>query len=464
MQNPFELKGYWWLPDSEDGKLPGTLTYSQEDGAFLELVGVFDSKKLEPVPQLPIILGITQQGKPITLYKCIINNWTYPLVGLGGGKYRAHFVFEGVHFEAEEKIRFNQLCGSYTDLDAWVDIYGFAVEVDTADGKFASKVKYEKPASQFFDVGEAFEVGVGFSSHGPNQSIIQTEVKISQRAYLVVKSKNDDICFDDLFKQLNIFTYLLQFGVQRIPYPLSVFGFSKENPQELSEGKVYYPEINIYYTPIEPIANQKEKLPQEFLYTFRDLSADQISAWFASFDKYETIIHLYRSLFYSNRLFIDTKFLNIAQSLESLHSILFDGRYLSHDKFEEQKQKVLQTAPAELTEWVEDALSNANYKRFRQKIFELLENKKDTVERFVDDMDMFAKRVTGTRNEFVHHNKQKWTFQKEELPSVIYRLTMVFELYLLGVLGFSGDKIKELIEPKVQTHLTGWKHLRTIRK
>jgi len=44
MQSPFELKGYWWLPHSEENKLPGTLIYSQEDGATLELAGVFDSK------------------------------------------------------------------------------------------------------------------------------------------------------------------------------------------------------------------------------------------------------------------------------------------------------------------------------------------------------------------------------------------------------------------------------------
>lgn len=464
MQNPFELKGYWWLPESEDGKLPGTLTYSQEDGPILELVGVFDAERLEPVPQLPIILGITQEGKPITLYKCIINNWTYPLAGLGGGKYRAHFVFEGAHFASDEKIKFNQLCGSYTDLNAWVDIFGFTIEWDNADGKFISKVKYEKPASQFFDIGEDFEIGVSFSARGPSRSIIQTEATISQCAYLVVKSKKDDVSFDTLFKQLNVFTYLLQFAVQRIPYPLSVFGFSKENPQELGEGKIHYPEINIYYSPIEPIASQKEKLPQEFLYTFRDLSADQIPAWFVSFEKYETIIHLYRSLFYSNRLFIDTKFLNIAQSLESLYSVLFSGQYLPSDEFVKQKERALQYVPDELKEWVEGALRNANYKRFRQKIFELLENKKETVSRFIDDIELFSKKVTGTRNEFVHHNKQKWTFQKDELPSVVYRLTMIFELYLLEVLGFSDDQVKELLEPKIQTHLTGWKHLRTIKK
>ncbi len=464
MQKPIELKGYWWLPNSAQNRLPGTLTFSQEGGAFLEVVGVFSTERIVQIEQPIIILGITQQGKPVTLYKCLYTQWSYPLVGLGGGKYRVHVVFEGVHFDAEEKIKFHKLCGSYTDLDAWVDIYGFSIEQENANGKFTSTIRYEKPASQFFDVGDGFEVGIGFSSHGPDQSIVQTEVKISQRAYLVIKSNNGDVGFADLFKRLNIFSYLLQNAVQRVPYPISVFGFSKENSQEREGREPYYPEIYIYYQPIESMLDHKEKIPQEFLFTFRDLTAEQIVTWFSSFDKYETVIHLYRSLFFSNRLFIDTKFLNIVQALESLHSILFNNQYLPNDKFVEQKEKVLQVIPSEFIEWVNDALSNANYKRLRLKIFEILDTKKEVISKFIDDMDLFARRVTGTRNNLVHHNKQKWTFQKEELPSAIYLLTMVFEIYLLEIIGFSDEKVKELLEPKIQSHLTGWNHLRTIKK
>jgi len=465
MQNPIDIKGYWWLPSLEENKLPGTLTFSQEDGAFLETVGVFSTEMTTQIEQPIIILGITQQGKPITLYKCFYNQWTYPLIGLGGGKYRVRFVFEGVQFDSEEKIKFHQLCGSYTDLDAWVDIYGFTIEQDITDGKFISKIRYEKPASQFFDIGDAFEVGIGFSSHGPNRSIIQTEVQISQRAYLVIKSKNGDISFDDLFTQLNVFSYLLQVAVQRVPYPISVFGFSQENSHERDGKEAYYPEINIYYQPVESILSQKERLPQEFLFTFRDLVSEQITPWFASFDKYQTIIHLYRSLFYSNRLFIETKFLNIAQALESLHSILFGSQDLPHDKFVEQKERVLQVVPDDLIEWVGTALNSANYKRFKSRILELLTNKKVLIGQFVDDMDLFAKRVRDTRNEFVHHDKLRWTFQHgEELVSAINLLTMLFEAYLLEIIGFSDEKVQELLEPKIQTHLTGWKHLRSNKK
>jgi hypothetical protein len=464
MQNPIEIKGYWWLPDAIQNKLPGTLTFSQEDGAFLEIIGVFGTERTTRIEKPIIILGITQQGKPITLYKCFYNQWTYPLIGLGGGKYRVYTIFEGVQFDSEDKIKFHQLCGSYTDLDAWVGIYGFTIERDNTDGKFISKIIYEKPTSQFFDVGDIFEVGVGFSSHGPNQSIIQTEVQISQRAYLVIKSKSGDISFNDLFMQLNVFSYLLQVAVQRVPYPVSIFGFSHENSQDQDCKEPYFPEINIYYQPIEAKVNQKEKLPQEMLYIFKDLDAEQITAWFGSFDKYQTVIHLYRSLFYSNRLFIETRFLNIAQALESLHSILFENQYLSHEKFIEQKEKVLKVVPSELIEWIETALNSANYKRFSLKIFELLNKKKIFLDQCIDDMELFAKRVRDTRNEFVHHNKLKWTFQKAELPSAINLLTMLFETYLLEIIGFSDEKTQELLKPKIQAHLTGWKHLRSWKK
>jgi hypothetical protein len=464
VKDPIEIKGLWWLPDDVANELPGVLSFSQDEGAFLEIVGVFGTERTIQIEQPDIILGVTQEGKPITLYKCFYTNVTYPLAGpgLGGGKYRAQFIFVGVHFASEAQIKFNQLCGNYTDLDAWIDIYGFTIERESADDKPVAKIRYETPSSQFFDIGGNFEAGIVFLSHGPNWSMVQTEVTISQQTYLVIKSKTGDISFDTLFAQLNIFSYLLQVAVQRVPYPISILGFSEENVQEKVGQEPYYPEINIYYEPIEALVNQKSKLPIEMLFTFKDLDANQIKIWFGSFEKYQTIFHLYRALFYRDRLFIDTKFLNMAQALESLHSILFDNQYLPNNEFALKKEKILQVVPDDLKEWVETALSSANYKRFRLKIYELFNSKASYFSECIDDIDLFAKRVKDTRNEFVHHNKQELTFKgSKELLSAINLMTMLFEIYLLEIIGFPDEKVQELLKPKIQSYLTGWKHLRS---
>mgnify|MGYP001592276291 CR=1 FL=1 len=65
----------------------------------------------------------------------------------------------------------------------------------------------------------------------------------------------------------------------------------------------------------------------------------------------------------------------------------------------------------------------------------------------IDDIDLFAKKVRDTRNEFVHQSKQKWAFQRgKELHDAIQRLTLLFEIYLLGIIGFSDEKVQELIK------------------
>ena len=67
----FEYNGIWWLPENQDEKISGTLTFNTAEGAYLELIGSF--KKIEDLNKVlnpNIILGITYNGKSITLYKC----------------------------------------------------------------------------------------------------------------------------------------------------------------------------------------------------------------------------------------------------------------------------------------------------------------------------------------------------------------------------------------------------------
>ena len=464
MENAIEIKGYWWLPKSKRNKLLGTLIFSQEDGASLEVVGLFRKEKIDinKVEEPIIILGITQGGKPITLYKCLPTKLTYTLIGSGLdiNKYYAHFIFEGVHFHSENEIKFNKLYGSYTDLNAWIGIHGFVIERNYADNQLTSNIKYEEPKSQFFDINDSFQVGIGFLTEGPNYSIVQTNIKISQQSYLIVKSKNADIEFNNIFDQLNTFSDLLQIATQQIPYPISIFGLSEANVEKINKKEKYYPKINIYYRPIETPVNRKEKLPKEMVFTYSDLEVEQINNWFSSFNKYKTVFDLYRSLFYNNRLFTETRFINIAQALESLHSIMFDNQYLSDAVFKKQKERVLEVVPNDLSEWVETALSSANYKRFSLKISELIDKKSNILSQCIGETKEFVKRVRDTRNEFVHQHPLRWTFTKKELPSAINLLIMLFETYLLEILGFSDEKIQKLLEQKVEKYLANQKFLK----
>ena len=461
MNESLEIKGYWWLPDQSDNLLPGTLTYTQEEGAILEIIGVFENPpSIRQAESLPIILGESYDGKPITLYKCILNKYNYPFSGYGNCKYMAHFVFTNVHFESEEQIKFHELRGNFSDLEAWVGINGFLSDLSTENSQSVYSIKYKPPADRLIEVNEKYKVGISFSSiyNFPKVDIHQTEAKISQNANILVKSNIGEIPFENIFRQITTLTSLLLIASQRIPCPIKIEGYSDVNRQNISCEKVIFPEIGIYYQPIEAFLNHEPKLPHEMLFRYEDLTDSQIKTWFDIYDNYQVIIGLYRTLFYSDRLFIETKFLNIAQALEALHNILpFDNNYLPPEKFEERKKKLLIIIPEELSDWVKEMLNNANGKSFRSKVYELFHNKKKIFDQCINDIDEFSMRVRDTRNEFVHIEEKTKSFKKgQELAYAIKILTMLFEIYILDSIGFPEDKMETISNIKIQPYINLW--------
>jgi hypothetical protein len=408
-----------------------------------------------------IILGESHNGKPVTLYKCFQLNYSHSFYGLGESTYCAHIIFDGVHFPTEKDIKFRELYGSYFDLDGWVNINGFSINKNLENDTLVYDVRYKKPKKITLNIDDNFSAGIGFSAKGPNWSRVQTDLSIEQKTYFFVKSIKKDIELEIILQKLNVLKDLLQIGIQRIPLTLSIVGHSTINMSEQQIKENAFNEIDIYFQPIEVIRYNNPKIPNEMLFVYADFTEDQITNWFSLYDKYHSVINLYRGLFYQERLFIDIKFLNIAEALESLHNILFENQILTKSEFNKRKDIILKSTPQEYQEWLVSVFLNANYKQFQLKILELIQNKQNIIGICIDDFDCFSKKVRDTRNQFVHNNEKKFSFKSgNELFEAINILSILFESYLLELMGFSEEKIVELLEPKIQSTKTGWRHLR----
>src|SRR6185295_18858109 len=102
--NGFEYYGIWWLPANPDNTVPGILTFTNEDGIGLQLLGTLgDFSTFNTRKPYPLILGISSEGKEITLIDC----WTAGLnIGSGFAResYKSTFCLLGAHFDAPDKI------------------------------------------------------------------------------------------------------------------------------------------------------------------------------------------------------------------------------------------------------------------------------------------------------------------------------------------------------------------------
>jgi hypothetical protein len=73
-----EYKGIWWKPEHTENKYNGKFYFNTDEGGILELDGVFDGESH------PIIHGITNTGKEITLQHAFNTKWSMPYAGRQG--------------------------------------------------------------------------------------------------------------------------------------------------------------------------------------------------------------------------------------------------------------------------------------------------------------------------------------------------------------------------------------------
>jgi hypothetical protein len=104
----FEYLGIWWLPSHTDRHVAGSLTFTRTQGLRLNLIGSLD----DPVSTLnefdthEIILGVTQNGKVITLHDCRQTFAGISLPGFARQSFQVTIGFVGAHFLDADQFRF----------------------------------------------------------------------------------------------------------------------------------------------------------------------------------------------------------------------------------------------------------------------------------------------------------------------------------------------------------------------
>lgn len=69
----FEYSGIWWLPTNPQNTVSGMVKFSNEHGIELNLIGTLleDLDSLNTLNAHPVILGLSGEGREITLNDCV---------------------------------------------------------------------------------------------------------------------------------------------------------------------------------------------------------------------------------------------------------------------------------------------------------------------------------------------------------------------------------------------------------
>jgi hypothetical protein len=449
----FEHHGIWWIPEQSDKKVSGTLRFYPADNASLDLIGSFkDVTELNIFQQPNIILGLTSDGKKVTLHKCYESKSSLSMPGFLKTSFVVSVVFIGHHFERKEDIIFDSLSLNYSNLDEWAGISGFHQKLDTnSEGHLSrAEINYSYPQKVEAQLKD-FRISLNYQF---TMSGAFSEFKLKQTTFLKIET-HKPTHFDDYMDMCYHVQNFLSLAEGKAVYPLSIKAKARGCQTTLSDGKVVYNDIFIFYPIRDSSKSVKQLSRYDMLFSFQDISADFekcFKNWFAKSETLKPVYDLYFGTLYNSSMYLHHEFLSLVQAMETYHRRTHDGKYLPDEDYLKETYPALinaipQTVSASFRESLKRKLIYLNEFSLRKRLEEILESCGELTNPLINNKVEFIEDVVNTRNYLTHFDKELEAKAKtgEDLYKLAQKMRFILEVCLLKELGIADTTIGDLI-------------------
>ncbi|RRJ63253.1 hypothetical protein EHV15_10225 [Paenibacillus oralis] len=430
-------RGVFFMSDTPDQKLKGSLSFSQEDGGFLEIDGVFD-QTLKRVFNYSVIHGELSDGTLVTLFDCLVKSFPSFQTSTSNCSYIVNFIVEGGQYCTKEEVILHSLKIEYSNLSDWIMIHGFQFSKNFSDKKFSVDYTLPKPI-ELYKTSE-YNLSICFSASLPRLEHVQKEAAITQETYFLIESESMKLDASlSISYDIENFLSFAMITKRKIAYPKKIYGTTKDDAR-----------IQIYYK----LASKDDKEISWFdmLFTYPQIKEQfpkLISTWLTKADLLRPVYGLFLGIVYEPKLLIEKKFLNLIHSLEVFHRRTRYGLDLPKEEHENRLRSIYeQLVNNEHLSWLKEKLIFSNEISLRSRLQQLLAEFPILEEYLGDKKDKFISKVVRTRNYYTHYDKQ---LEKKALKGIdLFEIQKELQILILGCLlkeiGFNTDLTSELME------------------
>lgn len=456
MLKEFEYQGEWWLPNQIEIRIPGTLKFSQNEGAKLELIGSFKESKNRHIFTNPeIILGISSGGKIITLYRCFETESIVNIPGSLRSSFFVQTIFIGTHFNEIQETKFKKMRIHFSNLDEWINISGINIRSEDK----GCLIKYKMPESIEANIKNGFKILLNPRMQTQSMSFAQKEIKIQQKWDIVIEPINDKH-FEDYIEIMYTIRNFLSLGISEVINPTNIEGI-KETDNQPSRIEVFYklPQLQV----------SRIKIPHEMLFTFKSISSNfesYIQNWYNLIESIRTLYDLYFGVLYSPKMYLRLQFLSLVQGIESYQRKKGKMRYIINPKkHKQQVEKILESTYSEFRDWLRMELSNSNQPSLQDRLRDIIDSNLQIFGDYLEsheDQYEFIRKVKDSRHFYIHGDKEdeRKAIPEGELYPYIWRLKILAEILLLKELGFQEDEIIGFLDRRYLYEKNQWSNSR----
>jgi ApeA N-terminal domain 1 len=453
MFDEFQIKGYWWLPETEN-KVAGILFY-KHDNIKLELIGTLSQKNIshifDGIKKVDIILGYSDKGEEFTLMNCINSNFSFNTPGFMTETYTINSFLVGGHFNSLDEISFHSMAIYPTYFSKWTSKSPFKLEYSLNDGKVKS-INFTEPKmfSEYIEpINAKIEETYITNFSGDFNEKINWGYK---GGFKIIPDEWQSFEWfrKTMFKVRNLYTLF-------IGYPTYFENLIFYGDEELIDSQTHRKKYS-YFLQQKDVKIKNKFNWHDAMINYGDIHhnlKDIFSAWFEKEEILKTVTDLYFSDFYRD-MYIETKFLNSVQTLEIYHRRLFDGKIFDDAKYQEYSAKVIEyiqsKLPSEFCEKIEGMLRHGNEYSLSKRLRELINSLNPETKSYLfgnsDNRAKFVQQLVDTRNYLTHYDvsDKKNILKGSQIFYAIQRLKALATILLFKEIGID----EKLILTKIQ--------------
>ena len=181
----------------------------------------------------------------------------------------------------------------------------------------------------------------------------------------------------------------------------------------------------------------------------KDRFDEFVSEWFSLCDRLDNILPLIIDQFMYESRFDVNRFLNIAQAVESLHSILYNHPRTYEADYQAKLKAIVDSVPEEHKAFVKERLSQANNLTLAERLNELVGKCPEAIRtKYIADEETFIKQIRDSRNYYTHYDKsgKKHILENRDLMILTERIRLLIVCNILLHLKFSSDDLVKILD------------------
>lgn len=459
LYDSFTEQGLFWLPEREEDKQSGSLSYDPENGAVLEVFGIFGdlaeafNRALggSDADKPSVIHGVTMRGKPVSLLKAFNSTSKLHMPGIPHETWKSNLLVIGLHITSvDNEAIFPKSYCRFEAIEAWLEHRPFSDRLDNETKTFS--VLAQKPREVAFASHAEFEVSTVGSLYSNNDPATRFLIDVTSQMAITPGEPQSLNWHLDRAARLQELASLCSGRY----LPLTSFEL-RSHEIEHEDGTKRPAEVHFYARLIHGEGQEgigsKRLTPIITGPELNRFNPRAVQLWFDQYEDFSPALRLFFTITGERNMFVNIRLLLAIQALEVFHRRTSGESVMEEGAFSVFTDAMIAAIPTDtelnMREKLESLYRYANEPSLKQRLRSIVTALTEAFGEAPGGFNRkFIRKLVDTRNYYTHFSKElkDRTLDGEGMHWATRRVVLLLTLLFLQRLGVAADDIKPLLK------------------